>query len=82
MKQKDITIIAVVAIVSAVVAAVVSQVVIRPADKKQQAEVVQTISPDFQTPDTRFFNEKSINPTLQIQIGDSSNPDPFKGQTN
>lgn len=79
MKQKDIIVIAVVVIVAAFLALIASKLLIKSADKTQQAEVVQTISPDFDTPDKRFFNTGSIDPTLQIQIGDNSNPDPFRG---
>jgi len=80
MKKKDIIVIVLVVIVSGVLAAVSSKLIIRPNDKKQEAEVVQAITPDFSSPDKRFFNAKSIDPTLPIQIGNSANPDPFKGE--
>ena len=79
MKQKDIAIIGAVVLASAILAVVASKLIIRPTDKKQQAEVVQAITPDFPTPDQRFFNANSIDPTLPIQIGDDTNADPFKG---
>ncbi len=81
MKQKDIAIVIVVVIASGVLAVVTSKLTIKPADKQQQAEVVQAITPDFPAPDQRFFNNKSIDPTLPIQIGDNTNPDPFKGES-
>ena len=79
MKQKDIVVIIAVVGVSAVVAIIASKMLIKPADKQQQVEVVQAISTDFPTPDTRYFNANAINPTLSIQIGDNTNTDPFKG---
>ncbi len=79
MKQKDIAIIIAVAGVAALLAIGVSRIVIRSGDKKQQAEVVQPITPEFNDPDARFFNANSIDPTLQIQIGGNANDDPFKG---
>jgi hypothetical protein len=79
MKQKDIAIIVVVVGVSGLLAIIASKVLIRPTDKKQQVEVVQAITPDFPTPDQRFFNANSIDPTLPIQIGNNANADPFKG---
>ena len=79
MKRTDIAIIVAVAGVSALVAVFGSKFVIKPADKKQEVEVVQAITPDFPTPDTRYFNNQSIDPTLSITIGDNVNPDPFRG---
>jgi hypothetical protein len=58
---------------------VASKIIIRPTDKQQQVEVVAPITPDFPTPDPRFFNANSIDPTLPIQIGNGNNTDPFKG---
>ena len=82
MKQKDIVVIIAVVGLSAILAVVASKLIIKPADKKQQVEVVQAITPDFPTPDNRYFNSTSIDPTHTITIGDSANPDPFKGTTN
>jgi hypothetical protein len=71
MKQKDI--------VSVVLAAVASKFIFKPAEHLQKAEVVLPISADFPTPDQRFFNKNSVDPTQPIQIGDNTNTDPFKG---
>jgi hypothetical protein len=79
MKQKDIIIIIAVVGVSALLAVVVSKVVIKSGDKKQEVEVVQAITPNFPTPDARYFNPQSYDPTQPITIGDNVNPDPFKG---
>jgi len=79
MRQKDIVIIVAVVGVSGLLAVVISSFAIKPADKKQEVEIVQAIAPDFSTPDPRYFNANSIDPTLQISIGDDSNADPFKG---
>lgn len=79
MKQKDLVIIIAVIGVSAMVAVVASKLLIKPADKKQEVEVVQAITPDFPSPDKRYFNTTSIDPTQPITIGESANPDPFKG---
>ncbi len=83
MKQKDIALFGVVAIISAVFSVLLSGVLITPPkNKKQKAEVVSVISKDFPTPaaNDKFFNKNSINPTKQIQIGDNPNNDkPFNG---
>ena len=83
MKQKDIALFGVVAIISAVFSVLLSGILITPPkDKKQKAEVVSVISKDFPTPaaNDKFFNKNSINPTKQIQIGENPNNDkPFNG---
>ncbi len=78
MKQKDILLIVVVAIVSAVLAIVLSNVLIAsPKKRQQQVEVVAPITPEFNTPDPKYFNSNSIDPTQLIQIGSNSNQQPF-----
>lgn len=79
MKQKDIALIAVLAIVSGVAALLLSQMVFSSkTDKQQKAEVVDVISSDFPDPPNRYFNPGALNPTTLIQIGDNNNPNPFK----
>jgi hypothetical protein len=78
MRQKDIIVIIAVVGVSGMIAAVSSKFIIKPADKTQEVEVVQAITPDFPDPDQRYFNANSIDPTQSITIGDNVNPDPFK----
>lgn len=86
MKQKDIALYAVVAIVSAVVSVLASNLLITPAgNKQQQAEVVEPITADFSVPasDNKYFNKDAINPTKLIQIGDNpGNGTPFNGSGN
>ena len=80
MKQKDIALVLVIAIVSAVVSFLVSGWIFgKPSNNQQKAEVVDVITSDFQTPSTKYFNPTSIDPTQLIQIGTSSNPNPFSG---
>ena len=78
IKQKDIALILIMVFVSAVVAILVSKFVFaKPADREQTAEIVDVISPDFAQPPSKYFNSDSVNPTQQIEIGNSSNPNPF-----
>lgn len=80
MKQKDIAIIAVVAILSGIVSFVVSgKLFVTPENRQQEVEKVDKISAEFQLPDSRYFNEQSINPTVNTEIGASTNQDPFNG---
>ena len=78
MKQKDIALIAVIAIVSGVISFFVSGMIFaKPADREQKAEVVDVITSEFSPPSTKYFNAQSIDPTQLIQIGDNDNPNPF-----
>lgn len=82
MKQKDIALFAVVGIVSTVVSFFLSSILITPdKNKSQKAEVVGSITSEFNVPskDSRYFNDKSNNPTKLIQIGDGANNTPFNG---
>jgi hypothetical protein len=81
MKAKDIGIIAIVAIVSGVFSIILSNVFISTdSDKSQKAEVVDEISADFVRPDTRYFNEQSVNPAQIIQVDQDPNTDYFGSQ--
>jgi hypothetical protein len=78
MKQKDIALIAVIAIVSAVASLLLSGIFISSTeDRKQKVEVVQPIISEFQTPPTEYFNDRALNPTQIIQIGEDPNSKPF-----
>jgi hypothetical protein len=78
MKQKDIMTIAVIVIISAFMSFFVSNMLISsPKNRQQKVEVVESIGAEFTRPDTKYFNEKSVNPTQKIQIGGDSNSKPF-----
>jgi hypothetical protein len=79
MKQKDIAMIAVIAIISGVASLFISQAVFSgKASRSQTAEVVDSITADFPTPSAKYFNAESIDPTQMIKIGDNNNATPFK----
>ncbi|MBI1856809.1 hypothetical protein HY003_00725 [Candidatus Saccharibacteria bacterium] len=78
MKQKDIIVIIVVTFISVVISLLLSTKLFDPPkNRTTEVEVVQSITSDFLTPDKKYFNDKSLNPTKLIQIGDSSNSQPF-----
>jgi len=78
MKSKDLLTIVVVVIVSAAISLFVSSKVFStPAQRQQQVEVIPQISSDFPTPDSKYFNPQSIDPTQTIQIGPNNNTNPF-----
>lgn len=80
MKQKDVAMIIVIAFVSAIISLVVSRLLFTtPHNQQQQVEVVPAITANFPTPDSRYFNSNSIDPTQLIQIGNNNNTNPFNG---
>lgn len=80
MKQKDVALIIVIAAISAVVSFIVSnKIFVTPDNRQQKVEVVDPITASFQTPDKKYFNSNSIDPTQSSQIGTDNNQDPFSG---
>ncbi len=78
MKQKDIALIIVVAFFAAIIALLLTQTLfVTKKSKELTAEKVEPISAEFKTPDPAVFNDKAINPTQLIQIGDGTNTNPF-----
>lgn len=78
MKQKDLVLIIAVSFVSAVLALLLSNLLISsPKHRQQKAEIVDVITSEFKEPDKKYFNDRSVNPTKQIRIGDAQNPSPF-----
>lgn len=81
MKQKDIVLILVIVFLSGIISLVVSKTVFTsPKNRQQKVEVVEAISPDFAAPDAHYFNDQAVDPTQLIQIGNSTNPNPFNGK--
>lgn len=79
MKQKDIAIIVAVVFVSGILSYFVSNTLFASPDSLQtEVEVVEPITAEFPEPDTRYFNENSVNPTQTITIGEGQNQQPFE----
>ena len=80
MKQKDIALIAVVAIISATLSFILSgKLFVTPENRQQNVQVIDKITADFTAPDKRFFNENSINPTVDTTL-DNTNQTPFNSK--
>lgn len=80
MKQKDIALIIIIAFVSAIASFFISRAIFSsPSDRDTKVEKVENISAEFTTPPSKYFNAQSVNPTLLIQIGNSTNSNPFTG---
>ena len=78
MKQQDLAMILIVVFASTVVSLVASRLIFAsPHNRQQSAEKVDVINADFTLPSSSYFNAQAVNPTQQIKIGDSSNPNPF-----
>ncbi len=78
MKQKDIALIIVIAFISGVLSLFLSKLLITtPKNRSAQVTIVERITTDFPTPDQKYFNDKSFDPTSIIRVGDNSNPKPF-----
>jgi hypothetical protein len=82
MKQKDFALIIIVAFASAVVSLIASRLLFAtPQNRHQTVENVDVITAEFTQPSRKYFNEQAVNPTQQITIGDSTNPNPFNPQS-
>lgn len=78
MKQKDIALIIVVVAISGLISFFVAQYFfLKPGSKVLKAEFVQPITTTFTQPDSKYFNQYSVNPTQQIEIGDGTNTAPY-----
>lgn len=81
MKNKDITLIAVIGVATAIIALLVSNFLLTaPKDLKADVEVVQEITAEFPLPDGKYFNSESENPTRLIQIRENQTANPFTNQ--
>jgi len=79
MKQKDIATIIIVAFIAAGSSYfIANRVFVTPANRQQTVEVIDVLSDKFGPPDTRFFNDQSINPTRNTGL-DNTNQTPFNG---
>ncbi len=78
MKQKDIVVIIVAVFISGIFSFFISNALFSsPQKRTTEVEVVEPISTDFKTPDPKYFNAQSIDPTKLIQIGNQDNQQPF-----
>ena len=82
MKQKDVVVVLIIAVISAIASFVLSNTLFAsPQHRQQQVEVVSAISPNFSTPDPKYFNASAVDLTQLVQIGDSTNSNLFNGSS-
>lgn len=78
MKKSDIALLILVVSVSVVISYFAGQAVLGGSVAKPvEVETAEPISADIVEPSSDIFNEKAINPTVQIKIGDTTNQQPF-----
>jgi hypothetical protein len=78
MKKNDIAAVVVIVAIAAVFSYFIANAVIgKPNNNPVQVEQVSPIGPTFATPDSRVFNEKSVDPTVEINGDGQSTDRPF-----
>jgi hypothetical protein len=79
MKQKDIAVIVAVTLFAAIASFfVANKLFVTPKTRQQTAPVVDVINSSMASPDKRFFNSDSINPTRNSSAT-GTNQTPFNG---
>jgi hypothetical protein len=79
MKQKDIAVIIVIAALAAGISFfIANKIFVTPKNRQQTAPVVDVINSSMTSPDKRFFNTESINPTRNSGSS-GTNQTPFNG---
>jgi hypothetical protein len=82
MKSKDVALIGIVVFISIIVSVFASKALFSSSKSQgQTVEVVPAISADFPTPDSKYFNSSSVDPTKTITIGGSPNTNPFSSSS-
>lgn len=70
MKKSDITAISLIVVLATILAFVLANTLIgSPQNDPIQVEVVTPIDSNFKAPDSRVFNDKAIDPTVDIKEG-------------
>lgn len=79
MKKNDIALIILVVSMSLVVSYfTVSAFIGKPSENTQEVEKVEPVSAQLREPSKKIFNERAIDPTVVIEIGNPSNQQPFQ----
>lgn len=78
MKKNDIALLALIVGFSLITAYFIGQAIIGMSKQGvASVETVEVISSDITQPDKTVFNKDAINPAVPINIGDSTNQQPF-----
>lgn len=84
MKQSDLAVLILVVVISLFGAYLIGNAFINTDDNRTaEVEVVAPVASEFSIPSEKVFNEKSINPTENIRVGESNQQQPFSsGESN
>lgn len=78
MKKNDLAALVAIIVVAGVIAYFIANAVIgQPKNNPVQVEQVTAIAPTFPAPDSRVFNDQSIDPTVEISGDGQSSQQPF-----
>lgn len=78
MKKNDIGAIILIVVIAGVISYFIANALIgKPKNNPIQIEQVTPIGASFPTPDLRVFNDKSVDPTVEINGGGQSVDKPF-----
>jgi hypothetical protein len=77
MKQNTVVSLIVIAFIAGIISLIASKYLIISSAQQQSAVVVPVITANFPTPSSVYFNSQSIDPTQLIQIGTTTNSNPF-----
>ena len=78
MKKNDIAAVIVIVAIAGVASYFIANAVIgKPKNNPVQVEQVTPIGSSFPTPDSRVFNEQSVDPTVEINQDGQSTGQPF-----
>lgn len=81
MKKNDIAAVIVIVAIAGVFSYFIANAVIgTPQNDPVQVEKVSPIGPSFPTPDTRVFNDKAIDPTVEISGDGQASNQPFDNE--
>ncbi len=80
MKKNDIALIVLIVSMTLLVTYFIAKAIVgEPKSQTAKVELVEPISAELVQPSNKIFKQDAINPTVDIQIGDSSNQQPFVG---
>jgi len=77
MKQNTVVSLIVIAFIAGIISLIASKYLIISSAQQQSAVVVPIITANFPASSSAYFNNQSIDPTQLIQIGTTTNNNPF-----
>lgn len=80
MKSQDVALLVIVGFVAGLIAFGVSNVFFNAEKQQLKAEVATEIKASFAEIDAQYINENSLNPTVNINIRENENENPFAAQ--